>query len=374
MKKNKHLVSVVFITDTGYLMPTWVAARSLVESKDVDTELVIYIIGDQLNQEDKEKLHLIIHGIEGVSIIIIDVDSSKDLEGKVDKDVLKCWSPATLYKFLLCEVLPRYLNKVIYLDGDMIIRKDLSVLYETELEGSILGAVRDTFYDNIAHEKRMDLPGQYFNTGCLLLDLDKMRDEHISEKLLETKTNRPSLGLADQDTYNEVCRGRVKILSCRYNFYITSFLMNENINGFRKYTVCPYNTRSQMISDIAIIHMIHYRPWKLGLDKRILEKIILDPVPNIEESSIVYILKRWLQLYKISPFAVEDWRNITDERADISLSPYGLKTYERKMSLKFEVYQECRNGKIFVIFSIAGIRFITKITDPEIGKVGYRIL
>jgi len=138
-----HEAKVVFVTDRNYIIPTWVAARSCAESKSDNTELTIYIIGDQLIDRDKESLLDVVLNMSGVSMQFIDVNSSEDFDGVVSEDALKSWSPAVLYKFMLADILPDYLHKVIYLDGDMIIRHDLTDLYESSLEsGQILGAVR----------------------------------------------------------------------------------------------------------------------------------------------------------------------------------------------------------------------------------------
>jgi len=154
--------------------------------------------------------------------------------------------------------------------------------------------IRDTFYDNIVHEKRMNIRGEYFNTGCLFLNLDLMRQEKLSHKMISMKMVRPDLGLADQDTYNEVCRNRVKLLSCRYNFYITSFLLNEDQKGFSKYTVCPYDDRMKMLDDIAVIHMIHYRPWKALMKENMVDVTEKAEVPDIKRLlSLIFLTDGW---------------------------------------------------------------------------------
>ena len=371
-----HNISVVFVTDKNYKMPTWVVARSLLESKKSNVFIDVYIIGDRLEVTDKNELITIVDGIDDANVLFIDVDSKNDFNNMIPEEELKRWSPAVLYKFLLCDLLPKTLKRVIYLDGDMLVRKDLSELFETDLEGCVLGAVRDTFYDNIAHEERMNLQGTYFNTGCLLLDLDKMRQDGVATRLIKTKHDHPELGLADQDTYNEVCRGRVKILSCKYNFFITSFFMNENIEGFKKYTICPYSEREEMIEDIAIIHMIHYRPWKLRVNKTQVKQYFneIDCVPSICESVIGYVLGKWIQLYAKSPYYLDSGENLMTHEDGVTLTKEGLLSYVNLGPMKFSVLQNCELTKIHVKLALGRLRLITKMTDVTNNTHKYKFL
>lgn len=366
-------ISLVFITDSNYILPTWVATRSAIESKEAETALTIFLIADRLSQDDKNHMKTLSEGIKNVEIQFIDVDSTTDFKDKFTADNLKSWSPAVMYKFMLPELLPKDLKRVIWLDGDMIIRKDLGELYETDLEGNLLGAVRDTFYDNIAHEKRMNLPGKYINTGCMLLDLDEMRKERIAEKLIDTKNKRPDLGIADQDTFNEVCRNRIKLLSCRYNFYLTSFLMNEDMEGFKKYTVCPYDSRKKMIDDIAVIHMIHYRPWKLNLSTDEIKKIACAEVSSIWESAMGYILLEWLRIFNESPFAIEGGYKLLSQGAEPTLTDHGLLSHEKKGIFEFSITQDCRSGNLCVSYLMGKIPLITKETDVVNKKKFYKL-
>ena len=84
------------------------------------------------------------------------------------------------------------------------------------------------------------------------LDLNKYYNATI---ISDAPDNNSDLWV-NLDYYNQEEREK----ACRYNFYITSFLLNEDQKGFSKYTVCPYDDRMKMLDDIAVIHMIHYRP------------------------------------------------------------------------------------------------------------------
>ncbi len=364
-------IAMTFIMDANYVMPTWVAMRSVIMSKAESTELIIYIIGDRLSLEDKENLAASKYDavkdaeISGVEIVYVDVDSTVDFCHMIDEDLLKSWSPSTLYKFMICDKLPLDVHKVIYLDGDMLIRQDLTALFENDIEEYYLGAVRDTFYDVLSHEKRMGLSGKYFNTGCLLLNLDKMREDNLSEELIQTKAQHPEFGLADQDTYNDVCRGKVKLLPLKYNFYITSFLMNESMEGFKKYTTCAYGSRHEMLEDIAVIHMIHYRPWKLYMNVKKFNMLLSTRVPSLWEASIAYVFLTWLQYYRNSPYY--EWGGVNlrvPEEMQNMLSAKGLMSRTNVGFLKLNIIQDCCEGKIYVSFYLGRLKIITKERIP----------
>jgi lipopolysaccharide biosynthesis glycosyltransferase len=78
-------------------------------------------------------------------------------------------------RLLMGELLPPEIDRVIYLDCDLIIRGDLSDLWNVNLEGKTVVAVREVT-DYIWHSKLGLPPGApYFNNGVMLIDLDRWR-------------------------------------------------------------------------------------------------------------------------------------------------------------------------------------------------------
>ena len=83
----------------------------------------------------------------------------------------------TYYRFSVAELLP-FLDKIIYLDTDIIVYNDLNEFYNLNFNGKIILG-QPTFYN------KSTKTGIYkINNGVLLLNLKKMRNIHIEEKVL----------------------------------------------------------------------------------------------------------------------------------------------------------------------------------------------
>ncbi len=131
------------------------------------------------------------------------------------------WSPATYYRLLACRFFS-HLDKILYLDSDTLVCRDIAELYNTDISDYVFGAVRDMA--NINDEKnalgmvirnfseKYLNNGPYYNTGVSLLNIKKMAEnEHL---LFETKV---PLRFVDQDLLNAAFVGKIKTLPLKYN-------------------------------------------------------------------------------------------------------------------------------------------------------------
>ena len=80
---------------------------------------------------------------------------------------------AMYYRYLFADLLPKSVKRLIYMDADIICKGDLLPLWQTDLQGKMLGAVRD--WGEAKSCGRIGLKnGRYFNSGVLLMDLVKV--------------------------------------------------------------------------------------------------------------------------------------------------------------------------------------------------------
>ena len=96
-------------------------------------------------------------------------------------------STAALFKFDLPNLLPDSIEKVLYLDGDIIVQGDLSELYSTDISDVYAGVVKDyrglTLKGDFNERLKINHTA-YFNSGVLLLNLSLLRNDNLPEKLL----------------------------------------------------------------------------------------------------------------------------------------------------------------------------------------------
>ncbi len=197
--------------DRKYVQPLGVMLNSLL--MNTRESVSIHLLHPDLAPEDMQRLETVIGQYPQAALTCYHLTAAR-LQGFALRGHL---SVVGYYLFLLPEILPANVDKVLYLDPDLIVTSDLRPLWEVELEDHLLAAipVPPAYF----HEKIVT-PGQdYFNGGVLLINLKQWRDEGTTEKALETVTRlEPYIQRGiNQDVLNVVTRDRWKRLPLLWN-------------------------------------------------------------------------------------------------------------------------------------------------------------
>lgn len=138
------------------------------------------------------------------------------------------------YRILLPDLLHTQ-NLVLYLDVDTLVMQDLRAIWSTDLDGALVAAVAQPENDqhSLAALIRMGLPlsSGYFNSGVLLMDLAKMREEGFSQRISQIAQSHVELWsesthfrMPDQDALNSACAGQWLELHPKWNCLAMRFL------------------------------------------------------------------------------------------------------------------------------------------------------
>lgn len=258
-------VSIAMICDDKFVMPTTVAITSILKNKKEKVFYDIFIVTSGISAESEKILLKLNNKTVKIIIVNTNLDELQDLHHYVP-DTHCVASKAALLKFKLAELLPN-LDRVLYLDGDIIVKDDLTELYETDLGDNYVCAVHDTgkLYRDLELFKECPL---YFNSGVMLLNLTKMRTDNIAQKLIETKKSIDDMSLMDQNVLNIVFKNHIKILDIKYN--LLALNLERALPRWQIYDLNElFNTNYKDFDDIkqnAII--IHFsskdKPWKFS--------------------------------------------------------------------------------------------------------------
>jgi lipopolysaccharide biosynthesis glycosyltransferase len=122
-------------------------------------------------------------------------------------------SIATYFRVLIPDILPDDVDKVLFLDSDIIVRGSIRELYDQSVDAYTHAAVENPLATEQA--ERLGIAGRsYFNAGVLLLNLRRWRAERISEQVLDyINANGERLMWWDQDALNATLHGRWR--ACR---------------------------------------------------------------------------------------------------------------------------------------------------------------
>jgi lipopolysaccharide biosynthesis glycosyltransferase len=250
-------VNVVMCVDRGFTLPLAVALASMHANNPVGS-LVVHILHSDIPAETKERIAA---PLRGTTISWVDIDRHS-LAGVHHSDFL---SDATLYRLLLSELLSVETRRVLYIDADIISVGPLAELFELDLKGHVLGAVRDANAPWAAgpagaawRELGMDPSSPYFNAGVLLIDTPRWRRDRVGEQSLELlRREKPRWG--DQDALNKVIEGRWLELPRRWN------LQTGELTGNGPAWALWRDEVESAVADPSIIHFTgRDKPWQWG--------------------------------------------------------------------------------------------------------------
>lgn len=246
-------VPVVFICDRHYVIPTAVAITSLIENRNPQTHYDIYVIAAELSETEINKFFEFRERQADIHVISV---SLKKFEGIRKSFYI---TPAACLKFDLPNLIPQY-NKVLYLDGDILIQKDLSGLCAINIDDAYAGVVNDiVLTENDLHIQ------DYFNSGVMLLNLKLLRENNMPAALLNLRKSSTGFTYMDQDCFNLLFEKKVQFLPMTYNCFYGFFLRFR-----KKYTLdyinqgfeTAYASYEEMKKDSHIVHLVGWdKPW-----------------------------------------------------------------------------------------------------------------
>lgn len=255
------MINLCFVTDDGYAMPTGVTIYSIYKNRNLKNKYAVYILGKDISDENKNQLKKL--DCENFKIHLIDC---------VGEDYSNLYlpgipaTPTSIYKFFIPNILSD-IDRVLYLDGDIIVKNDLEELYKLNLGDNYIGAVKDSI--GLSNKKYLDGNYSYINSGVMLMDLDKMRRNDIPNKLLEYRKTGYNKFM-DQDAFNYVLKGKILQLPFKYNTQLNVISTAIGLN--RDYTVENIVKYWKITEDVAsfsdifnhslILHYTRAKPWK----------------------------------------------------------------------------------------------------------------
>jgi lipopolysaccharide biosynthesis glycosyltransferase len=210
---------IVMACDESYAMQLAIALRSAVDANRSGEPLNVYVLCDDFSSSIRQKvINSLPQGSAAIHWVPVDLSSFEGFS------TLPHISKMTFARFMIPRIFGKDVRRVLYLDADVLVLEDLGPLWDTDLKGSVIGAVLDRILDPQIKARAPGLEKfprvrDYFNAGVLLIDLDRWRKETISESALEYLIRHPDSPLADQDALNAACDGRWTELDLSWNFY-----------------------------------------------------------------------------------------------------------------------------------------------------------
>jgi lipopolysaccharide biosynthesis glycosyltransferase len=221
---------VASAADAGYAIPLAAMLRSALTGLRPGGTVSVHVVDMGLSKADRERLARICAG-NGAELAWHDPGS----HGLDQFPLTSRMTMATYARLMLSRLLPADVQKVVWLDCDVLVTGDLERLWRTELADRHLLAVQDPCVPFVSsrygirrwRELGLAEQAKYFNAGVMLIDLDRWRQDEIGEQASDYLRERgEDVMFWDQEGLNAVLCGRWGELDVRWN-YCSGFTPRE---------------------------------------------------------------------------------------------------------------------------------------------------
>ena len=245
---NKNQIHVSYSLDNQLIYPTLVSMLSGLDNNNNATNILIY--------------HLLLSYNFNKSKIDIFESLKDNYEVKINYYIIppifnssRRWTAGTdcvYYKIIIPLMFPD-LKRMIYIDGDTLIRKDILEMYEYPFNNNyILG---HPFYMPYVMDKYGINAKHYINGGCLLFNIEKIRKDKKDIELLHfTFRNNSRLRFREQDSINYVFFPNIGFLPLKYGIYMIGD--NRRFKSISRQVRTPLNLTEgyEAVRDPSIVH------------------------------------------------------------------------------------------------------------------------
>lgn len=215
-------MNILLAFNSNYYMPALVLLKSLLVNNQWCREIRIYVLYSDLKPGEMRRFSQVAEesGIAKAIFLPVETDTFQDAPLH-----LKWISRETYYRLLAQEMLPESVERVLYLDVDMIVMGSLEEFYHQDFEGKLLVACNRYGLGGVDPKRleQLTLPRDtiYFNAGTLLYDLAGQRQQIDPNILYEYPVLfYQQLKYGDQDVLNAVFYGLTKFADWRvYNCF-----------------------------------------------------------------------------------------------------------------------------------------------------------
>lgn len=278
----KNYINIVFAADDNYAQHTCVAMISILINTQQRERLRFFLLSDNISDVKKRKISASIDKFGAVVSFIDVVDDSFNqfyTSGHISR--------AAYFRLMIAELLPQEVKKVIYLDVDLLVYKDIIKLWNYDLRQRPIAAVTD--YGIMASARLcgqknevIGLQGRmYFNSGVLILDLVQWREKKYGTSIIDL-VRKQKFPHHDQDALNKIFMDKWTMLPLAWNVIPPVFNLFAKIllrKQLRNYAIAAKK-------DPAIFHFAgRYKPWEFvktkGFNDKYYEYLSLSEFSNV---------------------------------------------------------------------------------------------
>jgi len=304
-------VAIAVSCDNNYVKYFSVLLESIKKTSNKNRHYKIYLLNDNLIPFYKSLLDLQLLCSKNIKLEVI--NSSIFTKG-IKFSTCKQWTKETFYRLFLPQILKE--DKVLYLDVDMLVLRDVAELFDTDLGDYYLGAtfnfahlyaannnIQDRGYfipDYFNKVLNIDDIYDYFNAGMTLMNLRKMREDNLDKIFLDEINSGFNYLYVDQDILNKTCHRNYLKLPSQWNIYNSFNPLNTAVhicNDFEKAINDPYiihfagGKKRKVWHNLTIKHALKW--WRVALNSVFFFSILNQYIKFNKQNFIKLILFYW---------------------------------------------------------------------------------
>lgn len=264
MLRTMHILCSI---DKNYIMPAGVMMKSI-SVNNADEDIFFHVIvDDSVSWWQKRQLQNVVRNNNRHKVLFyIFSDTMLDTFPKIGEVKADYLTKTAYYRLFATKILPDAVDKVIYLDGDIVVDKSLKELWDLDMADYAIATVTDMSeklhdYSRLGYDSNYG----YFNSGVLVINLKYWREQNVIDDFMDIIINHSErIKLHDQDILNIVfCKKKI-CLPLEYNlqngFMYRPELMEMDYDKYK--AAIDYAIKNYVV--------IHYacslKPWYVDCD------------------------------------------------------------------------------------------------------------
>lgn len=263
----KEVMNIAIALNRKYIRYTYVMLTSLFYNNK-NENIKCYMLHSELTDEDISIFNELAkqYGSEIVPIMVNRNQFATELP--TDDN----WTIEIYYRLMLAELMPESVKRLLYLDGDIIVLKNLREYYSQDFQGKNFVVCKEyTDGSKIFMEKNLGFPNPvpedyvYFNSGVMLWNIENIRKNYNFSSYMNTaKELNYDLFAPDQDLLNYIHWNQVKYS----DGWIYNCMSHSAKNSGLHY--------KDIIEKTTILHFAGPKPWNAGFFHYDIEQIWWD--------------------------------------------------------------------------------------------------
>jgi lipopolysaccharide biosynthesis glycosyltransferase len=224
---NDSTTAVVLAANDSYALPLAVTGRSLQENTSELSRLAWYVLDLGLSKQSRDLIVESWPDVPKVEFLALEADALLGLP----RSSAGGYSFPTLvfgYLFVPGMLMGRH-DRIVYLDSDLLVVRDVAPLLDLPLAGHAFGAAVDWQFHDVEMQSATRIYGRdkELNSGVLLIDSRRWLEEGITEEAIEFARRHDNLVLPDQDSLNAVAQGRWHEIGYEWNWQVARTVIRD---------------------------------------------------------------------------------------------------------------------------------------------------